>query len=139
MAFAACGDAPAPEADAAPTPEASAPALPSVTILEPADGAMLDGGTVVVRLSVDHLTIVPAGDMTEHTGHHHLYLDAELTEAGAPVPTIPGSVVHMGDGSAEYTFEGVEPGNHRLIAVVADGIHIPLQPWVVDTVTFMVH
>ena len=26
----------------------------------------------------------------------------------------------------------------RLIAVVADGAHFPLQPWVVDTVTFVV-
>jgi hypothetical protein len=45
----------------------------------------------------------------------------------------------MGDGSSEYTFEDVAPGEHRLIAVVADGIHIPLNPSVVDTVMFTVN
>jgi hypothetical protein len=45
----------------------------------------------------------------------------------------------MGDGSAEYTFENVGPGAHRLIAVVADGVHVPLNPMVVDTVMFTVN
>ena len=85
------------------------------------------------------MQIVPAGDMTSGTGHHHLYLDADLAAAGTPVPTVPGSIIHMGDGSAEYTFEGVGPGEHRLIAVVADGIHVPLDPPVVDTVMFTVN
>ncbi|MCA1791309.1 MAG: DUF4399 domain-containing protein, partial [Thioalkalivibrio sp.] len=67
-----------------------------------------------------------------------LYLDVDLTAASAPVPTVPGSIVHMGDASSVYTFENVAPGEHRLIAVVADGAHFPLQPWVVDTVTFTV-
>ena len=89
-------------------------------------------------LTVTGMPIVPAGDMTPMTGHHHLYLDADQTLPGAPVPTTPGSIVHMGDGSSEFTFEEVEPGEHRIIAVVADGAHIPLQPWVVDTVTFTV-
>ena len=44
----------------------------------------------------------------------------------------------MGDGSAEYVFENVAAGEHRLIAVVADGVHVPLDPWVVDTVTVTV-
>jgi len=44
----------------------------------------------------------------------------------------------MGDGSSEFVFEGVAPGEHRLIAVVGDLVHMPLQPWVVDTVTFVV-
>ena len=83
--------------------------------------------------------IVPAGDMTSGTGHHHLYLDADLTAPGTPVPTVPGSIIHMGDGSSTYTFEDLAPGEHRLIAVVADGVHVPLQPWVVDTLTFTVN
>ena len=44
----------------------------------------------------------------------------------------------MGDASATFTFEDVEPGDYTMIAVVADGVHVPLQPWVVDTVTFTV-
>ena len=109
----------------------------SVTITSPANGAVVSGSTVVVQLS-STVPIVPAGEMTDGTGHHHLYLDADLTAAGVPVPTVPGSIVHMGDASSSFTFEGLAPGEHRLIAVVADGVHVPLQPWVVDTVTFTV-
>jgi len=56
-----------------------------------------------------------------------------------PVPSVPGSIVHMGDASKSYVFENVEPGAHRIIAVIADGVHVPLQPWVVDTVNFTVN
>ena len=101
-------------------------------------GSDVMGSSVTVRLTMTGVPIVPAGDLTPRTGHHHLYLDADLTDASAPVPTVPGSIVHMGDGSSEFTFEDVGPGEHRLIAVVADGVHVPLQPWVVDTVTFTV-
>ena len=82
--------------------------------------------------------IVPAGDMTPGTGHHHLYLDTDLGDMSMPVPTVPGSVVHMGDGSRAYTFENLTSGPHRIIAVVADGAHVPLQPLVVDTVEFVI-
>jgi hypothetical protein len=49
-----------------------------------------------------------------------------------------GQIIHPGTGVSEYTFVNVAPGARRLIAVVADGLHVPLQPWVVDTVTFTV-
>jgi hypothetical protein len=57
---------------------------------------------------------------------------------GAPVPTVPGSIIHMGNAATSYTFENVGSGPHRLIAVVADGTHMPLQPLVVDTVDFVI-
>ena len=118
--------------------EAESVTLATVDILEPADGATLDGSTVTVRLAVGGVRIVQAGDTTSGTGHHHLYLDADLTPIDQPVPSVPDQIVHMGDGSAEYVFENVAAGEHRLIAVVADGVHVPLDPWVVDTVTFTV-
>jgi len=141
LSITACGgDAPPAETEEA---AASAPAVEmaigTVTISEPAAGAEVMGTSVTVRLEVAGFPIVPAGDTTSGTGHHHLYLDSDLTAPGSPVPTIPGSIIHMGDGSSEYVFEGVGPGEHRIIAVVADGIHIPLQPWVVDTVTFTIN
>ena len=129
----ACGGG---DAETEAMPEA-AESAGTVTIVTPVDGAQIEGSTVSVQLSSD-VDIQPAGDMTEGTGHHHLYLDADLTPADEPVPTVPGSIVHMGDASSAYVFEDVPPGEHRLIAVVADGVHVPLQPWVVDTVTFTV-
>jgi len=114
-----------------------AEATGTVNIVTPTDGALINGSTVTVQLS-STVQILPAGDLTPESGHHHLYLDADLTPANVPVPTVPGSIVHMGDASSTFVFEDVPPGEHRLIAVVADGVHVPLQPWVVDTVTFTV-
>jgi hypothetical protein len=132
---AACGDAPqSGEAQ----PEAAMIADATVTIAQPMAGSDVMGSAVTVRLRVTGVSIVPAGDLTPLSGHHHLYLDADLTAAGEPVPSVPGSIVHMGDASSEFTFEDVGPGEHRLIAVVANGVHMPLQPWVIDTVTFTV-
>ncbi|MFH1763875.1 MAG: DUF4399 domain-containing protein [Gemmatimonadota bacterium] len=123
--LAACGGEEAAEAPAA---------QGTVTILEPANGATVDGPNLRVVLDISGMEIRPAGDMTPHSGHHHLYLDHELTDPTQPIPAIPGQVIHMGDGSSEYVFEGVGPGEHRIIAVVGDYVHMPLQPWVVDTV-----
>lgn len=120
--------------EAAPEP---APAG-TVTIVYPADGDEVPAGPLEVRLEVRGVAIVQAGDTTPGTGHHHLYLDEDLAPMDQPVPSVPGRIVHMGDGSTSFTFEGVEPGEHRLIAVVADGVHVPLDPPVVDTVTFTV-
>jgi hypothetical protein len=109
----------------------------TVTIVTPSEGALINGSTVTVQLS-SNVQLLPAGDMTPGSGHHHLYLDADLTGPTEPVPTVPGSIIHMGDASSAFVFEDVPPGEHRLIAVVADGAHVPLQPWVVDTVHFTV-
>lgn len=136
---AACGGGePAPQAESS-TPSGDAvQAMPSVTILAPAQRDTVPGDSVVVRLAVTGVRIVPAGDTTAGTGHHHLYLDRDLGQPGEVVPTIPGQVVHLGTGAGEYVFTNVSPGEHRLIAVVANGSHVPLQPWVTDTVTFVV-
>ena len=136
----ACGDAG--RGDLPELPASAAAAEPAdamrVLIVEPAEGATVEGPVVRVVLEVGGLRVVPAGDTSEGSGHHHLFLDADVSDAGAPIPSVPGSVVHMGDGSTEYAFEGLGPGEHRLIAVVGDGAHVPLDPWVVDTVRFTV-
>ena len=38
----------------------------------------------------------------------------------------------------EYEIEGLDAGEHVVIAVVGNGTHIPLDPWVVDTVRFVI-
>ncbi|MDP2957657.1 MAG: DUF4399 domain-containing protein [Longimicrobiales bacterium] len=141
----ACGrDAPEPAAEApAAAPATASPAAepapsPTVTILEPVEGAEIAGPNVTVKLTAEGVRIVPAGEAVPGTGHHHLYLDADLTLPEAPVPSVPGEIIHLGTGVSAYMFEGVAPGPHRLIAVVANGLHVPFQPWVVDTVRFTV-
>jgi hypothetical protein len=131
---AACGGS----SDEGATPErAPEPPPLRVTITNPAENAVLEESDVVVWLE-STVPIVPAGDMTPGTGHHHLYLDADLGDMTQPVPTVPGSIVHMGNAAREYVFENVSTGSHRVIAVVADGAHVPLQPLVADTAHFIV-
>lgn len=149
--LAACGgDEGAEMAEETPPAPMEAPAAPanvspvappgaSVEILYPADGETVEaGGTLVVRLQANDVPIVPAADTTSGTGHHHLFLNADVSPEGNVIPTITNEVVHMGTGVSEYTFEGLPSGEHRLIAVVADYRHIPLMPWVVDTVRFVI-
>ncbi len=139
--LAACGgeaeDGPAPATDA-PPPAPSAALEPRVEIVSPSEGDALDGPSVMVTLAAHGFAAVPAGDTTPGSGHHHLFLDRDLSPAGEPIPAEAGHIVHIGTGAAEYTFETAEPGEHRLIAVVGDAVHVPLQPLLTDTVYFVV-
>jgi hypothetical protein len=148
LLFAGCGDTGSDEMDemegmedmsAEETPAETMPSGPrSVTFARPQEGDTIRGGTVQVTLEVSGLRIVEAGVMDPNTGHHHLYLDVDLTPLDQAVPAGVAGITHMGLAQTEFTFEGVAPGQHRLIAVVGDGVHVPLSPPVVDTVTFTV-
>ena len=110
----------------------------AVHITEPADGSTVEGNTVRVVFEVDNVEIVEAGVMDPGTGHHHLLINADLTPADQPIPAVEGSYVHFGLAQTEYEMTDLAPGDYTIIAVVADGLHVPLQPWVVDTVRFTV-
>ena len=111
---------------------------PSVQIVLPAEGEILEeGSSVMVTLEVSGLTIAIAGTTDPGTGHHHLMIDRDLPVGGLLIPSFPGQV-HLGQGQVEYEIEGLDAGEHRVIAVVGDGTHVPLDPWVVDTVTFVI-
>ena len=137
LMLAACGGAP----DAGETETAEAPAAPSapaVTITQPANDAVIEGNSVLVMLEVSDLLIAPAGTMDAGTGHHHLIVDTDLPEAGAPIPSTPGVHIHMGQAQTELELTDLAPGEHMVIAVVGDGGHVPLNPWVADTVRFVI-
>lgn len=108
-----------------------------VEIVRPADGDTVEGRAVEVRLAAHGFTVVPAGDTTPNSGHHHLFLDRDVSPAGEPIPAEEGHIVHMGDGSSTFVFDSVAPGPHRLITVVGDAIHVPV-PGLRDTVEFTV-
>lgn len=120
----------APEAEAVPEPG-------TVTIVQPADGAELEAGPILFVMETEGVEIVMAGNMDSGTGHHHLIVDAEVDWA-LPIPNDPGVHYHMGQAQTEFTLEDLTPGEHRIIAVVADGVHIPLDPPVSDTITVVV-
>ncbi|MDE2754888.1 MAG: DUF4399 domain-containing protein [Gemmatimonadota bacterium] len=123
------------EADAGMAEEAAVPAR--VTITQPADGAVVDAGPVLFVMETEGLEIVEAGNMNPGTGHHHLVVNGDIDWA-LPIPNDPGVHYHMGLAQTEFTIEDLTPGEHRVISVVADGVHIPLDPPVADTITITV-
>ena len=123
------------EADAGMAEEAAMPAR--VTITQPADGAVVDAGPVLFVMETENLEIVEAGNMNPGTGHHHLVVDGDIDWA-LPIPNDPGVHYHMSLAQTEFTIEDLMPGEHRIISVVADGVHIPVDPPVADTITITV-
>ncbi len=125
------------EPDSGAGAEASAPAM-AVRLVEPADGAVIDGSSVRIVLEVEGLEIVPAGTVQARSGHHHLLVNTGLTPAGQPIPATSGVHIHLGQAQTDYELTDLEPGDYTVIAVVGDAVHVPLDPPVVDTVTFTV-
>ncbi|MBI2401141.1 MAG: DUF4399 domain-containing protein [Gemmatimonadetes bacterium] len=121
-AVAACGGEPAARA----------------VILQPADGDTL-GSDVRVLLGAEGVEVVPAdGQRVAGRGHHHLFIDTDPSPPGAAIPAgVPG-IVHLGTGAGEWTVPGLAPGEHRIIAVLAYGDHVPMEGVATDTVRVVV-
>jgi hypothetical protein len=103
-----------------------------------------DGATVTspleVCLEVSGVTIEPSGEIVEGAGHHHIIVDpgadekAAYSVSGMMDPIAKDEThIHMGDGSTCTTLE-LSAGEHELMAVVADGAHIPMDPPVTASV-----
>ena len=137
VAFGGCGRDAGDRTDESASREAGAEVPASVMIVEPADGAEVDAGPLLVVMETEGVDIVAAGNMDAGTGHHHLIVDANV-DWTLPIPNDPGVHYHMGQAQTEFTLEDLAPGRHRIIAVVADGVHIPLDPPVSDTVAVVV-
>jgi hypothetical protein len=108
-----------------------------VKIATPRKGATVTG-PVKVTLEATGVEIVPATDERAGTGHHHLFVDRDVTPVSDTIPRGVTGIIHLGRGQTEFVLDSLTPGRHRVIAVVADWKHIPLKPLVVDTVTFTV-
>lgn len=110
----------------------------TVTITSPASGDTIRGSAVHVTLAVSGVALAPAAEQRPGTAHHHLFLDVDPGPAQDPIPLgVPG-IVHLGQGETSFHWEGVAPGQHRIIALLGDPAHVPLQPVVADTVTVVV-
>jgi hypothetical protein len=139
LLLSACGGEPASEPPASEPAAAPAAAPPArrVEITAPAEGDTVQGPSVTIRLAAFGFSVVPAGDTTPNSGHHHVFLDREVSAAGAPIPGEPGFIIHMGNGADTLVVATVAPGAHRLIAVVGDAGHVPVAG-LADTVRFVV-
>jgi hypothetical protein len=117
--------------------EAAAPAI-SVQITNPTDGSTVTGTAAHITLGVSGIELAPAAEARPGTAHHHLYLDVGFPGAETAIPMGMPGVVHLGQAQTEFHWDSLAPGQHRIIAVLADPAHVPIRPFVTDTVTFTV-
>ncbi|HEU5261220.1 MAG TPA: DUF4399 domain-containing protein [Gemmatimonadales bacterium] len=108
-----------------------------MTITSPINGATVSG-PVTVRLQATGVKIVPATIERRGTGHHHLFVDRDLNWISDTIPQGSPGIIHLSRGQVEFVMDSLTPGPHRIIAVVADWRHVPLNPLIADTVTFTV-
>ncbi len=103
---------------------ASAPGA-SVFFITPEDGATVSS-PVTIEFGIEGMGVAPAGVNDEHTGHHHLLVDTGLPALNLPVPADPNHI-HFGDGSTSTELT-LDPGEHSLLLLLADHLHIPHEP-----------
>lgn len=121
----------------APAAQAQAARKVTVKITSPPNGATVTG-PVLITLQATGVRIVPASVERPGTGHHHLFVDHDLTWISDTIPAGSPGIIHLGRGQTEFVLDSLKPGPHRVIALIADWRHVPLNPLVADTVTFTV-
>ncbi|MEM8815615.1 MAG: DUF4399 domain-containing protein [Pseudomonadota bacterium] len=142
FSLAACGqkaEQPAAAAEPAEKPADKPAAMPRsasaegarVFFITPADGDTVES-PVSIEFGIEGMAVVPAGNPQEHSGHHHLIINAELPQADMPIPA-NDNYIHFGDGSTSTTVE-LPPGEHTLQLLLGDHIHIPHDPPVTSEV-----
>jgi hypothetical protein len=105
----------------------SAPAAAEVYFIAPRDGQTVHG-SVTVKFGLKGMGVAPAGVKFDNTGHHHLLVDADLSEIklDAPLP-VSDKILHFGKGQTEYLLM-LAPGKHTLELLFADYQHMSFDP-----------
>ena len=121
--------APAPEV--ALPPRKPSPEGARVWFLSPEDGAALTS-PFLVEFGLEGMGLLPAGEIGEHTGHHHLLVNTPLPRMDLPIIT---DDAHMHFGLAQTSVElSLEPGTYTLQLLLGDDLHIPHEPPVMSEV-----
>ena len=108
----------------------------SVQIVEPTSGAVIADSNVEIVLQAGGIEIAPAAEERPGTAHHHLFVDRDLTPLGDTIPSGVSGILHLGRGQTRFLLREVAPGDHVVIALLADRNHVPLSPAAADTVYF---
>jgi hypothetical protein len=112
-------------ATAADLPRSPSPKGVELYIISPKDGDTV-ANPVTVRFGLRGMGVAPAGLAMEHTGHHHLLIDAAPPAFNLPIPA-DANHVHFGKGQTEAQVT-LAPGKHTLQLLLADHLHIPHDP-----------
>lgn len=99
---------------------ATPPAGPSVSLLEPANGATV-GTTFKVVFGVNGMKVAPAGNIVANSGHNHLLINKAPVAAGESVP-FDDQHRHFGAGQNGALIT-LPPGAYTLTSQFANGAH----------------
>lgn len=99
-----------------------------------------DGQTIstkyLVKFGVRKMSVHPAGELKDGTGHFHLIID------NGPVPggvVVPADEKHIHFGKAQIEYEMVlKPGEYKLTLQFADGAHVSYGVDLAETVAVTV-
>ena len=116
--------APAPQV-AATLPRSLSPEGATVAILSPRNGDIVSSPVKVV-FDLQGMTLVPAGDPTPNSGHHHLLVDVPAPDLGQPIPK-DAQHLHFGQAQTEVEIT-LPPGPHTLQLLLGDSNHVPQNP-----------
>ena len=119
----ACGGDSDNGAQPSPTASARIASTAKVTIIEPTEGAVIQGTEVRVRITLEGGKIAPevSTNLKPDEGHIHLLLD--------------GRVVQF-LGSLDETIKDIAPGHHLLQVEFVAADHGPFSPRVISAVSF---
>ncbi len=117
-------------------PKSPSPDGARVFFITPADGDTVSN-PISVEFGIDGMTVAPAGQNEEKSGHHHLLIDTDLPAVDMPIPA-DSHHIHFGDASTSTELT-LAPGEHTLQLLLADYAHIPHDPPVMsDRITITV-
>ncbi len=91
---------------------------------------------VKVEMGVKGMTVQPAGEIVEGTGHHHILINMGSFETGKVIPN-DETHRHFGKGQTETELE-LEPGEYKLTLQFADGAHQSYGPEMAASVNITV-
>jgi len=74
-----------------------------------------------VTFKVNGMSISPAGELKEGSGHHHLLINQTFIEKGNTIPADQNHL-HFGKGQSEVELN-LSPGLYNLTLQFADGYH----------------
>lgn len=102
-----------------------------VSILEPKNGATVQS-PFKVKFGVRGMTVHPATEVIEGTGHHHLLINHGPIKEGESIP-MDDTHLHYGKGQAEADVT-LPPGKYKLTAQFANGAHQSYGKAMSDTI-----
>ena len=107
----------------------------SVQFTNPQDGAVVSS-PFKVGFMVDGMKVMPAGNMTPGTGHHHLLINVDVIPEGQNIP-MDEKHKHFGNGQTE-TELSLPPGKYKLTMLFANGAHQSYGPKMSKTIEITV-